>query len=166
MAQIYKFQVKWRGSERSAFTIVELIVVLTIVATLAGLATTAFITSFEARSTDHFVKELTAYLRFVQSKAIEEGKTHKLVTEEPNGALSVLVQDEAASEFHPLDNLFSKRFENEKRFSVHLAQGNEIYFFPDGMITRNKLMVSDEKGEHATIEIKNRVGAFKVILNE
>lgn len=151
--------------KRLGFTIVELIVVLTIVAALAGLATTAFITSFQARNTDHFVKELSAYLRFIQSKAIEEGKTHKLITEEP-GTLSVLIQDEAESNFHPLSNLISRRFEHEKNFTVHLSQGNEIYFFPDGVMTRGKLMISDVKGERATIEIKNRIGSFKVTINE
>ncbi len=149
-----------------AFTLIELIIVLAIVATLAGLATTGFVMSVQARSTDHFVKELTAYLRFIQFKAIEEGKIHKLIAEEPDGTLSVLAEDGTAGEFQPVESLFAKRFGNEKNFSVRFAQGKEIYFLPDGVVTRNKLMISDEQGERAAIEIKNRIGAFKVTINE
>lgn len=154
------------GKRRGGFTLIELITVLVIVSILAGLATTAFVVSFQARNADHFVKDLTGYLRLIQAKAIEEGKTYQLTTKEPGGTLSVLVQEEPGAEFHVLENLFSKRFEDPGKFSVRFGQGSGIYFFPDGVMSRNKLMASDEKGERAAIEIKNRIGAFKVTLNE
>lgn len=150
----------------NGFTLIELITVLAIVAVLAGLTTTGFVMSVQARSTDHFVKELTGYLRFIQFKAIEEAKIHKLIIQEPGGTLTVLAESGAAREFQPVDNLFAKRFEREKHFSVRFHQGGEIYFFPDGVVSRNQLVISDETGERAAIEVKNRIGAFKVTINE
>jgi len=114
------------------------------------------------RSSEYFVKELTSYVRFLQFKAIEEGRVHKLKVDQDNHMLVSLVQGDRAKDFYEIKTPFSKRFSNLDRFVVHLNKGNDIYFFPDGSITKNKFIVMHKRRKEATIEIKNRIGALQV----
>ncbi|OGX06774.1 MAG: hypothetical protein A3G87_04315 [Omnitrophica bacterium RIFCSPLOWO2_12_FULL_50_11] len=148
--------------QRTGVTLIELLVTMALVATLAGLATVAFVRSFQARSLDGFVKDLTAYLRYLQFDAIESGAAHKLVLNPESGRLETFVRNENSTQFEPFRSPYSQRFQEAKVFSIDFSRGDEIYFFPDGAVTRNQLFVSRNGTRQATVEIKNRIGAFGV----
>lgn len=148
------------------FSLIELLVVIAIIVALTGLATVGFVQSFQSRSIEHFVKGFVSYLRFVQFKSIEEGSIHKLVFSAEDGTVSAFVQEKPGGDFLPLKDLFSKQISWEKRYETRLAQGKELYFFPDGVIDRNKLSIMDQDKEIAVIEIKNRIGTFRITMKD
>ena len=147
---------------KRGFTFIELIVVVILVSILAGLATTRFVQSFRERRSDYFVKELVAYLRYIQIKAIEEGMTHQLEVDPDSKALKSLSQSSDASEFHEISISMFKRFKKTDPFVVQLEEGNQIYFFPDGNVTPAKLSITEGAEEKASVAIKNRLGVFEV----
>ena len=151
-----------RTPKRRGFTLIELLIVISLIVTLTGLATTGFIQSYRARSVDHFTKELTAYLRYLQFKAIEEGAVHKLILDPETGSLTSFVQDSDGKKFRKISTSFSRRFEKSGIFSTLLDPTSGIYFFPDGNVTKSKLWVMSGSEKKAAVEIKNRIGAFQV----
>ena len=111
------------------------------------------------------VKELVIYLRYLQFKAIEEGRVHKLKIDSEASSLVSYVQGEKYNDYEELVTPFARRFKKIDHFLVHLNEGSEIYFFPDGLLTTNELSITAENERGATIEIKNRLGAFQVTVN-
>ena len=146
-------------------TLIELTIVLALIVTLAGLATVSFMRSYEERNLEHVVKELVIYLRYLQFKAIEEGRVHKLKIDSEASSLVSYVQGEKYNDYEELVTPFARRFKKIDHFLVHLNEGSEIYFFPDGLLTTNELSITAENERGATIEIKNRLGAFQVTVN-
>src|SRR3989338_10495168 len=108
--------------KHSGLTLIELLIVISLVVTLAGLATARFVRSYASRSADHFVKELAAYLRYVQFKAVEEGAVHKLAVDRETGVLASLVQEEKGKGFREITTPFSKRFAQARLFSISFEQ--------------------------------------------
>ncbi|MBI4357924.1 MAG: hypothetical protein HY584_01370 [Candidatus Omnitrophica bacterium] len=154
------------GSKTSGLTLIELVTVAALIVILAGLATTRFVESFQARRMDHFVKELVIFLRYVQFKTIEEGTIHKLEIESDSGGIRGFSQDEKPSKFREIRTPFFNRFRNPKPFSIGLDQGDEVYFFPDGRISSNMFLIKSDSQEQASIAVKNRLGVFEVAFHE
>ena len=146
------------------FTLVELIMVVVLVVMLTSLATTRFVQSYQARTADYYVKELVFFLRYVQFKSIEEGVVHKLALD--SDQLRVFVKENETNDFKEVSIPFLNQFEKQAQFTLEFREGNEIYFFPDGSVTPNQFMIMDGVDKKASIEIKNRLGAFQVIQND
>lgn len=149
---------------RSGVTLIELILVITLIATLASLATVNFMRSYRERNLQHFVRECASYLRYLQFKSIEEGKTHRLTADE-QGRLLSFIQGKRPKDYDEITTPFSKRFSRADSFSIRFRRGNEIYFFPDGVLTPNELFVEVDHEPAASIQIKNRLGAFQIKFN-
>ena len=151
-------------SKRAGFTLIELITVVVLIMTLAGLATTRFVQSYQARSVDHFVKEFVFFLRYIQFKSIEEGAIHKLVLDPDSGELKSFIKLTVAPDnFKETSIPFVNRFQKRARFVLQLKNGNEVYFFPDGGVTPNQFLVMEGMKERASIDIKDRLGFFQVV---
>jgi len=158
------------------FTLIELLVVLALVVIVTGLVTVRFVGSVQERSLEQYVREMSAYLRFLQFKAIEDGNVLKIFfNEETKEVESMKLEKESQredgrknkkKEFVPMKTPFSQKANGNKDFGIRLKSGDEIYFFPDGSVTKNTVIISDQVDERATIEIKNRLGLFKVNFNE
>jgi prepilin-type N-terminal cleavage/methylation domain-containing protein len=148
--------------KKNAFTLIELVLVVALISILAGMATIRFAQSFRERSAEHLVKELVFFLRFVQFKAIEEGKTYKLVFESDSGKLRSFVRSPKSTRFEEVSIPMIGRLQEPGHFNFELEQGSELYFFPDGSVTPNQLMILEENQEKASIGIKNRLGLFEV----
>ena len=147
-------------------TLIELLIVILLVMTLAGLATANFIQSYQARNVEHFAKDLAAYIRYVQFKAIEDGSIHQLKLDSESGLLETFAQEKKDIDFQKVTTPFSKRFQKQDQYTIRFRKGKEIYFYPDGNVTPNQLLLLENEQEKASVEIKNRIGAFKVTVND
>lgn len=145
---------------KKAFTLIELLVVIALIAVITGFVSVRFIQSYGSRQQDGYIKEFVNYLRYVQFKAIEDGLVYKLVLDEDKKSIESLVETER--EFKSVNTPFSKKFSKSGNLSVQFKKGNEIYFFPDGTITKNTVTILDQMNELASVEIQNRVGSFKI----
>lgn len=144
-------------------TLIELLIVLALVVSLAGMATAGFVNFFRDKNPRFFVKEMTSYVRYLQFKAIEEGKIHKLSVEPEDGTLRTYTQTKEMK-FAPVHDSLSKRFEVKSAYELDIQDGKEIYFFPDGTITRNEIHVLSDDHKIASLSVRNRLGALKVEL--
>ena len=153
--------------KKKGMTLIELVLVMALVVTLASLATVSFVRSYQARSFNHYVNEFASYLRYLQFKAIEEGIVLKLAPDPETETLRCYVKKKKSSEFSESSTSFSKRFESKGDFEVGIRKDREVYFYPDGTITLTKFVITNKKNdEEAVIEVKNRLGAFKVTFDE
>src|SRR3989338_1473387 len=109
--------------KRKGFTLIELIVVITLVAILSGIATVRFVGSFQGRSLVHFTNELVNFLRYIQFKTIEEGSVHKLEVDSEEGRLTSSAQAEESVLFEEISTPFSSRFGNKLPFTIELEKG-------------------------------------------
>ena len=144
------------------FTFVELVIVISLIVMITGLATVRFMKSYEGRSSEQLTKELTTYLRYLQFRAIEEGLVHKLESTDDDKGLVAYEQGEKWDKFSEIQTPFSKRLSQFHEFSVDFQNGDVIYFFPDGSMTKNKLWIVRGTEREETLEIKNRIGSFNV----
>lgn len=152
--------------KRAGVTLIELILVMALVVTLAGLTTVNFIRSYQSKSFNHFVNEFTSYLRYLQFKAIEEARIVKVAFDAESGLLTCYVKQKKSNEFEETKTPFSNRFQSADEFEIDIQKGDAVYFYPDGTITLNKFVITNTKNEEkATIEVRNRLGTFKVTFN-
>ena len=147
------------------FTFIELLVVVIVLAALTGLAVTQFRDSYESRSSTLIVKELTSYLRYLQFYAVEKNEVYKLEVNERTETLRAWSQESGSQAFREARTPFRKRFGDLAPFSLSLGTGKALYFFPDGSVTKNKLYLMRDSKKEATIEIRNRLGAFRVVMH-
>lgn len=142
-------------------TLVELLLVLVLILSLGGLATVNFMEFLRQRDPKLFVKDIGAYVRYLQFKSIEEGRVQKLSAGEERGTLQTFAQSED-KKFIPIKDSLSNRFQNQGRYRMEIENGSEIYFFPDGTVTRSEIRIF--KGDHkiARLAVSNRLGSLKV----
>ncbi len=145
-------------------TLIELLLVLALVVSLAGMATVGFVNFMSGQDPKLFVKDMSSYVRYLQFKAIEEGKILKLNIERREGTVQVYAQD-TQKKFVPIHDSLSKRFESEDRYKAEIENGQEIFFFPDGTVTRAQIRVFDRDRKIASLAVKNRLGGLKVEFN-
>ncbi|HTL48647.1 MAG TPA: prepilin-type N-terminal cleavage/methylation domain-containing protein [Verrucomicrobiae bacterium] len=143
------------------FTLVEILIVFALVATFAALAVAGFSRFYNERLPRLYVKDLAGYVRYLQFKAIEDGKIYRMTVDNDTG-VSTASKPNAKKDFEPLRDALSRRFQKKGEFAVVLGEGHEVYFFPDGTVTRNAVTVSRNGGEIATLQIKNRLGALEI----
>ncbi len=142
-------------------TLIELLIVLALVISLAGMATVGFVHFSRGKDPQLFMKDMAAYVRYLQFKTIEEGTVHKLSVEPEEGTLRTYAQG-AEKKFFQVKDSLSKRFEVKSTYKVEIENGQEIYFFPDGTVTRNEIRVFSGDDKIASLAVSNRLGTLKV----
>jgi prepilin-type N-terminal cleavage/methylation domain-containing protein len=148
---------------QKGMSLIEVVIVASLIAIWAGLATAYFANQFRDRSEEHMIKDLKAGIRYLQFKAIEEGKTYQLKVSGSEAGIESYVQDPWDGTFKRVSHPFLARFEEQGQFRVKFQDGNDMYFFPNGVVTKNHLNVSDGDEKVATIEIQNRIGSMQVV---
>jgi len=143
-------------------TFIELLVVMALVIAITGLVTVRFIGSSQAQTEKQWAKSSVMLLRYLQFKSIEEGLIHKIRLDELKQSLKVLVESEEPGEFEEIKTPYSNQWKKTDRYRIRFQKGKEIYFFPDGSMTRNQLMMMEGSHERAAIDIQNRIGSFQV----
>ncbi|MBI4372431.1 MAG: prepilin-type N-terminal cleavage/methylation domain-containing protein [Candidatus Omnitrophica bacterium] len=151
-----------RAAGKNGFTMAELLIVLALVAMMSALVITRFSGSYEARRSEHILKDLTAYLRYLQFKSIEESATYQLDINEKSSAIRVQIKDEELKSFRDVKIPYGESFSDLHPYRLKLSKANEVYFFPDGSVTPNKINLLKGYKEQASVEITNRLGAFKI----
>ena len=152
---------------KSGFTLIELIVVMGLVLTIIFMAAPHFVRSYQSRNIDFYLKDLQFFLRYMQFKAIEEGKVQKLVLDPDTGELQGFVKKgRGPEEFEKISVPIGYEVQKHTRFMLQLKNGNQIYFFPDGALTPNRFLIMEGMEERASLNIRNRLGAFQVVRHD
>ncbi|MBI4388010.1 MAG: hypothetical protein HY582_03090 [Candidatus Omnitrophica bacterium] len=163
MCRIYKM--KLFGNQRSArfgFTLIEQLIVLTLIVAILGFGGVRMMKVYRENNYDLVIKELTTVLRFVQMKAIEDGRIYEISVSENKKKFQMKRETDDGKELEPFRSSWLNGIQVGRAFTLELNRGNQLLFFPDGSTSRNSLALVKEAGERATIELKNRIGRVEV----
>ncbi len=145
----------------SGFTLIELLIVVAMVAILSSSAIALLAGRYQRGSEEQYMKDLKAYMRYVQYRAIEHGVTHQL-TVEGSGKFKSRADEKAQGQFGLVSDPFSSRLNGQSAFKAQFENPEGIYFFPNGVATRNRLTILKNKETVATLTVANRLGNIRV----
>lgn len=99
MGETRKHDLRMRSARHNfgAFTLLELVLVLLILAVMAGLVAPSLRGFATGRQTTHTASQLVALARWARSQAIADGTTYRLTLDPAAGTFCVTVQDGAGA---------------------------------------------------------------------
>ena len=155
-----------RRDSLKAFTMIELLLVVIILATIATLAIPNFSRSFVRLQLEQTANHISYVMRYAQSRAIQKNLQQKLVFN-ANFREYTLQQEAFSPEETTPEKKFGKIFGRwGQTFSIPAgievqSLQNEINFFPDGKIDRLRIYVC-QKDQCMTVTTKEQQGYVDV----
>lgn len=150
-----------RESLSRGVTLIELVIVVSLIAVFAALVTSGFANFYRGRNPELFVKDFSGYVRYLQFKAVEDGKIYRIAADDENG-LRLSSFGQGDREFVPAADPMAKRFTAKGNFSIRTERGRDIDFFPDGTVTRSRIEIFEGEKKIADLTLKNRLGTLQV----
>ena len=131
------------------FTLLELIIVLTLIALIAGLTTPYLMTTLDRTKGEASVKRMATLFRAARGKAISEKIPYAFNANIQNNQYWLVnMETKKASDIHQLDqNLVISEFSDEEE-TVRDGVFN-IFFYPQGNTSGGTLLLTSKKGEAA-----------------
>ena len=123
-----------RAGKRSGFTLVELLLVMVILATIAALSTPALRGFNRSRLLPNTAQELVNTLRWCQIQAIREGVTYRLNLDTQGGTWSVTKDDGTELNFTAVETDFIP----------------EVYTLPQGISISTDITQTKDGGEYVS----------------
>jgi type IV fimbrial biogenesis protein FimT len=157
-----------RNSQFSAFTLIELILVLALLVIITSLAAPAMANFIRGRALDSEARRLFALMHAGQSRAVSEGVTVALWIDEKQNAYGLAAETtgqtgDPNAENLPVDSTLQIAVLNSGLgASATFNNLPAIKFLPDGTVDENspqKLQLTDSAGfARWLVETKNRTG--------
>lgn len=144
------------------FTLIEVLVVLTLIVAVVGFGGVRMMQMQQGNQWEHALQDLTTALRYLQLKAIEDGRIYELTINETGRGLSVGKADPSGRHFESVQSGLLRSVRLGQSLGLILERPNGLLFFPDGSTSKNRLILSKTSGERSAIEIKNRIGTVQV----
>lgn len=144
------------------FTLVEQLIVLAIIAAVLGFGGVRMMKVYRENSFDLAVKDLTTVLRFLQVKAISEGKIYELSIAESEKKVIVKREMEEEEELKVVRSSWLNAIQVGRSMKLRLEPGPSLFFYPDGSTSKSKLRITGEHGKESVLELTNRLGAIGV----
>jgi len=146
-----------------AFTFIELLIVIAIVAVLAAVSTPQLRNTFDNFELESFAKDIFYLSRYLQESAISQGKVHVLDIILNEKILQAHVQ-KAQEQFMPITGRFGKQYTVPKSVEMALEpQGLErVYFYPDGHTDEAVIRFTNRHKKQLSLLIKGAGGAIQI----
>lgn len=144
------------------FTLVEQLVVLTLIVVLVGFGAVRMVQTNRQNELEHATRGTEAMLRFLQMKALQDGRIYQLVVQENKKQLIVKRQTEDGRGFEAVKSSLARSFKVGNALSIEGERGGEFLFFPDGSTSKNRLVIRDDANHRVLFRLKNRIGTVEV----
>jgi len=157
MTQIFQIKKKIRG-----FTLVEQLVVLTLIVVLVGFGAVRMVQTNRHNELEHATRSTEAILRFLQMKALQDGRVYQLLVHENKRQLILKRQIQDRSEFETVKSSMIRSFKISEPLLIEGERGKEFLFYPDGSTSKNRLIIRDDANLRILFRLKNRIGTVEV----
>ena len=149
-------------NNQKAFTFIEIILVVLIVAIIAGLAVPNFSKTYAAIELKGCAQDLAYLMRYAQSRAITQNHTLQLQWSPDFSQYSLMQENEAVKDaaFVPLDGKMGRSFLIPKGITLTSTKA-VISFYPDGNIDEEAMEICQEK-RCLTVSTKIQNGYVRV----
>jgi prepilin-type N-terminal cleavage/methylation domain-containing protein len=166
------------NASSKAFTLVELMLVVTIIAIMAGAAIPNFSGFLKTSTIKHATNTLAQIIRYTRSLSIEQSAVTKLTLDQETGRIEVLIETDPLNipgQYEPVR--LPIQYPREYRQKVTIGEfqkqtlnpqpqenqtPNEITFQPSGMTTDTFIYISDQYDQVYTIGIVGLTGQIMV----
>lgn len=146
----------------TGFTLVEQLIVIALIVAVVGFGAIQMSHTFQSNSSEHAVKDLTSVLRFLQMKAIEEGRIYQLSISEDERSLTVKREEKGQDELMPFKSSLIQSVRFGKSLRLSLERDQNLFFYPDGFSSKNRFVITKSNQDRITLELKNRLGSVEV----
>jgi len=150
---------------RRAFTFIELIIVIIIIAILSTLAVVNFSRTFEDIQLQQFGKEVSYLAQYVHTTSIVRNKTYCLIISENTPVeISAAYFDESGIA-HAMEGKFSKPVKapaSATLVSLEPAEKKDFYFYPDGSCDPLIIKFSAGNKSSLTLTLQQPTGTLQI----
>ncbi|MDB4349329.1 GspH/FimT family pseudopilin [Omnitrophica bacterium] len=154
-----------RRLNRAGFTLIELILLTVIIATLVAISTPLFRNTYSSLKLRDASFNLAKLINFAQEKAIIEGVPYKLILDTKDARYYFTKLDEAGSgEYKRLEDRLGRVFPLPQGAKLK-ASKKEIVFYPDGHSEKATITLSG-KGKRIKMSIRGKLGYVEIALGK
>jgi len=151
-----------RFSNGAGFTLIELIVILVLIVSLASFGGVRMMNTYRQHSLDQMVSDIQTMIRYLQVKAIAQGVIYQLSISEDQKSFVLKRLKAGERQFEEVRLALVRRIRAGKLFTLQLQRNGQLLFYPDGSTSKNKLKILRGMESRSTIELTNRIGSIKV----
>jgi len=159
------------------FTLLELVVVLTLLGIMSAAVLPVFRTTFANLEQNHAVRVLVGAMRYSQERAIVDSIEFRLYLDPENGQYFLMRLEEAnvkEKTFNPVSGSQGQRYSlpanmSMKRPRANRERGTDFYyisFYPNGACDDAKIALERRGRRAADIELKGTVSKIKVDIED
>ena len=148
--------------EQSGFTLIEQLLVMTLIVAVLGFGGLRMMQTYQQNSESHAEKNLSSVLRFLQMKAIEDGRIFELSVSQNGKGIVVKRQSKDGKNFEPLRVSWLGGFQLGRSLHLQMEHDPALFFYPDGSASKNRLALVKTTGERTLVGLKNRIGGVEI----
>lgn len=148
-------------NKRFGFTLIELILLTVIIATLVAISTPLFRKTFVSLQIKNASFNLAKLINFAQEKAVLESRSYKLVIDQDDSRYYFMKEDDGAvRKFVRLKDKIGRVFSLPKGIKLK-SDKRQIIFYPDGHSEKATITLRD-KHNKVKLVVKGRLGYVDV----
>lgn len=144
-----------------AFTLIELILVIAVIAVFAGLAYPRLSNAVAGFQSQRFVRNIYDFSFYLQSSAIVERKMYCLVFDQENAKVWAMRKDEEGFK-KPVGKL-GFIYVAPQGLRLRAEEGvSSLYFYPDGSTDQARIIFESKDGDKSAIIFEGAGGGIQI----
>ena len=147
---------------QSGFTLIEQLLVMTLIVAVLGFGGLRMMQIYQQNSESHAEKNVSAALRFLQMRAIEEGRIYELSVSQNGKGIVVKRRSKDGKNFEPLRVSWVRGLQLGRSLNLQMEHDPALFFYPDGSVSKNRLVLVKTTGERTLVGLKNRIGSVEI----
>lgn len=146
----------------SGFTLIEQLIVIAIIVSLLGFGAIQMTQVYKQNSVETATNNLKTVLQFLQMKSIEDGLVYELALSEDGKKIQVKREVHGKKDFELFRSSWITAVQMGHSIQLAFERSGDLFFYPDGMTSKNRLFLVKEGGARVSLALKNRIGTIEI----